>query len=61
MMINVRFFIYDYEAEEVDIKEVDEFEFIQAKGCITYERNTIFENGGSQICLTKDENNDSHQ
>lgn len=33
--------------------ECDEAEFLEAEGVIEYQRNTIFENGVSQICLTK--------
>lgn len=51
--IPVRFFVVDYEGDEVDLKEVNEHEFLQAEGRITYERHTIRENGASQICLTK--------
>jgi hypothetical protein len=51
--INVRFFIYDYESEEVEIKEVSESEFLETEGEIEYERNTVFDNGCRQICLTK--------
>ena len=51
--INVRFFVVDYDSEEVDLKEVDEQEFLQYDGDITYERNTVFDNGVRQICLTK--------
>ncbi len=51
--IPVRFFVVDYEGDEVDLKEVNEHEFLEAEGRITYERHTIRENGASQICLTK--------
>lgn len=51
--IPVRFFIVDYDSEEVDLIEVDEIEFITAEGNISYERNTVFNNGVNQICLTK--------
>jgi len=51
--IPVRFFVVDYEGEEVDIVEVSEHEFLKAEGSITYERHTKRENGVSQICLTK--------
>ena len=50
--INVRFFIYDYSTEDI-IKEVSETEFLNDDGIIEYERDTIFDNGVSQICLTK--------
>lgn len=51
--IPVRFFIYDMEADEVDIIEVREAEFLEAVGHIEYKRHTVFENGVNQICLTK--------
>ncbi len=52
----VRFFVVDYETEDngcYDLKEVNEHEFLQTEGNITYERHTVRENGCSQICLTK--------
>ena len=52
--MNVRFFIWDSEDnDEGDFVECDEAEFLEAEGMIEYERNTVFENGVSQICLTK--------
>jgi len=52
--IPVRYFIIDYDLEDgPDVVEVDEHDFIRAKGRISYERNTIRENGCNQICLTK--------
>lgn len=51
--IPVRFFVVDYDSEEVDIVEVSEHEFLRSEGSITYERHTKRENGVSQICLTK--------
>ena len=55
--IPVRFFVVDYDAEDDamqwDLKEVNEHEFLQAEGRITYERHTVRENGASQIVLTK--------
>jgi len=51
--IPVRFFVVDYDNAEVDLIEVDEIQFIAAEGKISYERNTIFNNGVNQICLTK--------
>ena len=51
--IPVRFFVVDYEGDEVDLKEVNEHEFLEAEGRITYERNTVRLNGVSQIILTK--------
>ena len=53
MKINVRFFVFD--EDENDIVEVSEREFINYQGVITYERHTVRENGCSQICLTKSE------
>ena len=50
--INVRFFVYDYGTDDI-IKEVNESEFLEYDGVIEYERDTIFENGVRQICLTK--------
>ena len=53
----IRYFKYDYDLEEVDIVECSRFEFEDAVldgGRITYERNTVFENGVNQICLTVD-------
>ena len=53
-LIPVRYFIIDYDLEDgPDVVEVDEYDFKQAKGRISYERNTIRENGCNQICLTK--------
>lgn len=51
--IPVRFFVYDDELEEPDIRECDESDFIACEYPISYERHTVFENGVSQICLTK--------
>lgn len=53
--IPVRFFVVEYDNDtwEVDIVEVNEHEFLQAEGKITYERHTKRENGVSQLCLTK--------
>lgn len=52
--MSVRFFIHD-EAEMDDNahREVTEGEFDEAIGDIEYKRHTVFENGVSQICLTK--------
>ena len=50
--ITVRFFIYDYSTEDI-IKEVSEKEFLNDDGIIEYERDTVFDNGVRQICLTK--------
>lgn len=54
----IRFFVYDDEIENEDgyggdIRECDELEFIACEYDIRYERNTVRENGVSQICLTK--------
>ena len=49
----IRFFVVDYEGEEVDLKEVNEHEWLEAEGQISYERHTMRQNGASQICLTK--------
>jgi len=51
MMLNVRFFIFS--DEECEIVECSEREFLDSPDPIEYERNTIQENGVSQICLTK--------
>lgn len=53
--IPVRFFIWDAELNdnEGDYIECDESDFIDAEGAIEYDRNTVFDNGVSQICLTK--------
>ena len=57
--IPVRFFIYDediineYDDTTGNIRECEEIEFNEIKGIISYERHTVFENGVSQICLTK--------
>lgn len=54
MMIDVRFFVVDFEGEDVpDLIEVSESEFLEYEGQISYERHTVRENGCSQICLTK--------
>ncbi len=49
--INVRFFMYD--EDKNDLKEVKELDFLACEYPISYKRHTIFENGVSQICLTK--------
>ena len=56
MLINVRYFIYDYDEdqEDYDIIECSESDFVAFDGEIEYERHTVRENGCSQICLTKD-------
>jgi hypothetical protein len=56
MKIDVRFFIFDYDADGgPDYRECTESEFLETEGNIRYERHTVRENGVSQICLTKDE------
>lgn len=37
----------------IDTVELTEQEFEEQDGAITYERHTVFQNGVSQICLTK--------
>ena len=55
----VRFFIWGEvghgDGAELDLIEVTEREFLNAKGVISYDRHTVFENGVNQICLTKTE------
>jgi hypothetical protein len=57
---NIRFFITCYgEADSppdtvIDVVEVDEMEFLQHDGVISYERHTIFENGCNQVCLVRE-------
>lgn len=53
--IPVRFFVVgiDPETEEEDLFEVDEQAFLAHPGNITYYRSTVYENGVSQIELTK--------
>jgi hypothetical protein len=56
MLIDVRFFVMDYDTEDngcFDIRECSESEFLECNDPITYERHTVRENGCSQICLTK--------
>jgi hypothetical protein len=53
MLIDVRFFVMDYESDPVDLRECSEREFLENTDPITYERHTVRENGCSQICLTK--------
>jgi hypothetical protein len=53
LQVPVRFFIYDIEAEELDIIETNETTFLETTGEIEYERHTVFASGVSQICLTK--------
>lgn len=51
--INVRFFVVDYEQGEPELLEVQEREFLDYHGEISYSRATIFNNGVRQIILTK--------
>ena len=62
--IPLRFFIYDENepssvdddgnpAEYGDLRECSLEEFEAADGEITYERDTVRENGVAQVCLTK--------
>lgn len=53
--IPVRFFVVDIdpETEEEGLFEVDEQAFLAHHGEITYYRSTVYENGVSQIELTK--------
>ena len=53
MKLPVRYFKYDLIDNELDIIEIDEQEFLKCEGTIEYERHTVFQNGVSQICLTK--------
>jgi len=56
--IPVRFFVWEgqenYGTYEHDFVECDEQTFLEAEGAIEYARHTVFANGVSQICLTKD-------
>lgn len=53
--IPIRFFIYedDEGSGELEITETNEAGFLEAEGVIEYERHTVFQNGCSQICLSK--------
>ena len=53
METNVRFFVIDYDADPVELRECDEFEFLESSYPISYERHTVRENGVNQICLIK--------
>ena len=57
MKTNIRFFICDVDLDDGTsghgITEVEEREFLDAEGVIEYERDTVFENGVDQVCLTK--------
>lgn len=53
MKIDVRFFTYCINSEcDADIVECSENTFKSLKGTISYERNTMHDNGVDQICLT---------
>ena len=53
--IDVRFFCYGRDAnDELDIIEVAEYAFRDLGGNITYELNTVFDNGCRQLCITTD-------
>lgn len=51
--VPVRFFMYGQEGGDIDFIECTESDFLAAEGAIEYERHTVFANGVSQICLTK--------
>lgn len=53
--ITVRFFVVDIDpdSEEQDLLEVGERDFTNHPGNISYSRSTVWENGVSQIELTK--------
>ena len=51
--MTVRFFVYGLIDDEIDLIEVTESDFLDTQGGIEYERNTVFQNGINQICLTK--------
>lgn len=53
MQINVRFFVIDYDADPVDLRECSEREFLESSDPISYERHTVRENGVNQVCLIK--------
>ena len=48
-----RYFIYDLESEELDLKEVSQAIFNETEGEIETERHTVFSNGVDQICYIK--------
>lgn len=52
----VRYFIWEYDDDYggFELMEVDEGQFLDYGGKITYERNTVREHGVSQIILTAD-------
>jgi len=55
--IPIRFFIYDLiqtiDGDSFDLIEVSEAVWLDYDGIISYERDTVRENGVSQIILTK--------
>lgn len=59
MNVPVRFFIWKENEDALegedhnDVFECNESEFINSPYPIDYERHTVFQNGVSQICLTK--------
>lgn len=55
--INVRFFGCIDPDESDEESEISAQEFESLAGVVCYERNTIFENGVRQICLTRDSEN----
>ena len=59
MLINVRFFTesFNENSQESEIVEIDHHEFESMNLPITYERHSVFDNGCTQICLTKMESN----
>lgn len=50
--INVRFFVMASIGDDFDIVEITESCFVSLSGAIEYERNSVFENGCRQVCLT---------
>lgn len=53
MTLPIRFFKYDIIEGELDIIETTETDFLECEGEITYERDTMFQNGVNQVRLTK--------
>ena len=53
--INVRFFCYCMTYGEVDIMEITETEFLGLGGKVSYKRDSVFQNGVRQVCLTTSE------
>ena len=48
-----RYYLFNYDFEEVDLVEVDKEVFEEEEGEVTMERHTMFTNGVDQICYTK--------